>query len=610
MAAGEGPHSTTTADGDDEPELPPLGTVLTVDWGSAWGKVKGRVVRRDAAQANVWLHYDGDDKEYPDPVDIRRMVQEVADGWAKVVDGWPAARPTAAPPPDEEMAAACAEVPPSQVPLPQGLLQAVFAELRPPDAIAPEATAVESAEQRDSARVRHRSPSPTDATTSDCWRLPGIPDLARFADGTVIRYADGAAVRGPRLSQDFLMEFLQRHDIVEQTFRWGGGGALNRGDLMRLAFTCREVRRLVVGPAVRGGCSLLGAAGPLGIRAPLGLFATPFGRENGCQLFEHQHRSLRVMQAAEQPPGWEFGQLRGGILADDPGLGKTVTMLALVVDSVGTLPQTPTEFYNRIQMEADWPQQKRNPQLEQNVLKHLVNPLRSLHVDMARLWNPARGTGHPLEHHPTFQALEAELARSVRATVESVRSHEVARRPRPPHAGAGGGDDGGGSGDGGAGSAADLQRQLNWLRQVKEAARTGINVVRSGLDKRGRAFSCSPAGKRVLFERNVLPAATTLVIVPSALLEHWVEQFVRHVDLRAITRLGDRAHRHRCGGEGDAERGACFLFAHSCRVVATGCPTPPVADFVVPWDNIHLLHLMHFTPQTLHTRDTPPDSTL
>ena len=63
----------------------------------------------------------------------------------------------------------------------------------------------------------------------------------------------------------------------------------------------------------------------------LGLFRTEFGEEHSCRLVPHQRRSLRHMIAAEAPPHWEFGQLRGGILADDPGLGKTVTMLALIV---------------------------------------------------------------------------------------------------------------------------------------------------------------------------------------------------------------------------------------------------------------------------------------
>ena len=39
----------------------------------------------------------------------------------------------------------------------------------------------------------------------------------------------------------------------------------------------------------------------------------------------------------------------------------------------------------------------------------------------------------------------------------------------------------------------------------------------------------------------MLPAATTLVVVPTALLEHWFEQIRRHVDLRCLQRSPDGA---------------------------------------------------------------------
>ena len=52
------------------------------------------------------------------------------------------------------------------------------------------------------------------------------------------------------------------------------------------------------------------------------------------------------MQQAEAPPNWRFGQIRGGVLADDPGLGKTVTMIALILRTVGTRPTLPSEFWD------------------------------------------------------------------------------------------------------------------------------------------------------------------------------------------------------------------------------------------------------------------------
>ena len=107
---------------------------------------------------------------------------------------------------------------------------------------------------------------------------------------------------------------------------------ISRADLVRLLCTSRRIRAaLLDNPEV----------------AYLGLFRTAFGREFNCRLAPHQVRSLRHMLAAEDPPGWRFGELRGGILADDPGLGKTVTMLALMVRSAGCAPAVPAEFWGR-----------------------------------------------------------------------------------------------------------------------------------------------------------------------------------------------------------------------------------------------------------------------
>eukprot|EP01043_Picozoa_sp_COSAG02_P050602 COSAG02_NODE_5220_length_4528_cov_2.195981_3_plen_751_part_00 len=349
------------------------------------------------------------------------------------------------------------------------MLREVFTELRPPDADARPGAGDDTAR---SAATRRR------ASEESARR---IPDL------------------GPgEFSPEFLEELLAQHDIIDNAFR----GVMTRGDLMRLGFTCRRMRMQVA--------QLLSPTGALGIRSPLGLFATAFGHENACRLYAHQHRSLRVMQHAEDPPDWQFGQLRGGILADDPGLGKTVTMLALITHTAGMLPQTPAEFFDQRAIEADWPDSRSNSLLAQNVLRELVNPLHRAAdalVDTEQIFNGTAAM--PLEHHATFGAFASAVARCVRAAVARCTA------------------------------CAWLTRETRFalIRQVKEASRRGMNAVLAGLDKRDRSFVCSSTGKRALFERCILPAATTLVIVPSALLEHWVEQFGRHVDLSAISRL-------------------------------------------------------------------------
>ena len=68
-----------------------------------------------------------------------------------------------------------------------------------------------------------------------------------------------------------------------------------------------------------------------------GLFETEYCFENHCKLFPHQMHDLKKMKSLENSSK-EFGALRGGIFADDPGLGKTITSLALITSTAGKLP--------------------------------------------------------------------------------------------------------------------------------------------------------------------------------------------------------------------------------------------------------------------------------
>ena len=246
----------------------------------------------------------------------------------------------------------------------------------------------------------------------------------------------------------------------------------------------------------------------------LGLFRTEFGDENNCRLVPHQHRSLRHMIAAEDPPHWQFGELRGGILADDPGLGKTVTMLALIVYSAGTRPAMPAEFWGT---SAGWRALRLNPEARRALLP-LLNHVR-------RQWEPIRadaafcallrfqdeGPRHD-DEYATLESFEAAL-RGCLQTVVSARGAP----PHSPHA-----------------------PRAVWSKELLEPVRVGLNGIRAGLDPRQRSFFQSGLGRRALFERNLLAAPSTLVVVPEALLEHWFEQLRRHVDLRSLERSGAR----------------------------------------------------------------------
>jgi len=233
------------------------------------------------------------------------------------------------------------------------------------------------------------------------------------------------------------------------------------------------------------------------------------------------------MLAAEAPPNWRFGELRGGILGDDPGLGKTVTMLALIVRSAGAQPAMPSEFWNTGE---GWVQLRHNPVGHRRLLR-VLNPLRKeflrptrsaalmptadavarFEAAFAPLNAFADNGARSADEFPTMAAFEAQLHLCIR---EAVRASEEATVR--------------------AGGGACAAVRAVQLKRLREPARLALNEVRAGLDKRQRAFYASATGKRALFERNLLPAASTLVVVPMALLEHWYEQLRRHVDLRAL----------------------------------------------------------------------------
>lgn len=66
-----------------------------------------------------------------------------------------------------------------------------------------------------------------------------------------------------------------------------------------------------------------------------GLFVDEDGESKTTnKLFPHQKVSLRYMHILENK-NKKFGEIRGGVLADAPGLGKTVTMISLCLSTAG-----------------------------------------------------------------------------------------------------------------------------------------------------------------------------------------------------------------------------------------------------------------------------------
>lgn len=141
-----------------------------------------------------------------------------------------------------------------------------------------------------------------------------------------------------------------------------------------------------------------------------GLFQTAYGEEYHCRLHKHQLTSLHTMLAIETKTT-EFDALRGGILADEPGLGKTVTVLALISATLGRLPNQPAQFWDKQLIENQWNRLPKNDRVK------LVLPLVNKIVKNASYYGKTdvleelrRGLEHFVHSLPTFIISGEELS--------------------------------------------------------------------------------------------------------------------------------------------------------------------------------------------------------
>lgn len=145
-----------------------------------------------------------------------------------------------------------------------------------------------------------------------------------------------------------------------------------------------------------------------------GLFQTPYGSENMCSLHFHQITSLKALRAIEeQQADVSFGSLRGGIFADEPGLGKTVTTLALISSTAGTLPQIPREFWEIDKVRLAW---KHSYDLRSSQLSPIYTRLKQI-VPWVRLPLPPIDT---LTRLTSIDDFEHQVKHALKATDVSV----------------------------------------------------------------------------------------------------------------------------------------------------------------------------------------------
>ena len=100
---------------------------------------------------------------------------------------------------------------------------------------------------------------------------------------------------------------------------------------------------------------------------------------------------------------------------------------------------------------------------------------------------------------------------------------------------------------------------------------TDMTFVKEGLDIRSRKRKCSlRTDQRIHFERSLCPSGATLIVVPTALLEHWFEQIDRHMDLRYFSRGATACYTSSAQREAQASRGVESLSTSGVSITGGG----------------------------------------
>ena len=256
-----------------------------------------------------------------------------------------------------------------------------------------------------------------------------------------------------------------------------------------------------------------------------GLFQTPYGTEYQCKLYPHQLVSLEFMRDLESCHNSDdiaFGTLRGGILADSPGLGKTISMLALITTTSGVMPKCPPALYDPAIIDEAWRGHAGN--IESLVRPALNGLMRSMgfitplltYIFEKQIYESTFLTVCPTINH--FEKYVTQTVKDILLDPKSSHStnnftlYDIATE----------------------GLRIDFERIKDSMEKKKGSALTHsyslLNHVLTSLLI--RSLYVNAWKNRLKYERTRRPSSATLIIVPLALLEHWYEQLNRHLGLR------------------------------------------------------------------------------
>ena len=254
-----------------------------------------------------------------------------------------------------------------------------------------------------------------------------------------------------------------------------------------------------------------------------GLFRTPTALASGFGLFAHQLASLHALRRAETSgTTLGFGAMRGGIFGDAPGLGKTVTALALIVSTAGTRAVDPLRsmgsrapFIPERWLKLQASRALDGEQLNKGCLRGLMlykDTLRDASMCSHADYRAAKNllgefstlSASTLCSEPDYHASMFEgRFPTVDAYQEAVRAAVAANI-----------------------TAADVAERM----RINDELRRGAAALR---------FQCSDLSavpremrERLVYESALRGSSATLVVVPDPLLEHWFEIVYRHLNLK------------------------------------------------------------------------------